>query len=135
MGAAAWQGRLACFDSATGRATWARDLSAAAGIDLDATLIVAPDAQGDVQAFSRGGASVWRQDKLRQRQPSAPLLAGEHVIVGDSLGLVHALSRDDGSLEARLATDGTAIVGAAARWRNVALVQTTGGTLYAVAVD
>ncbi len=134
--AAAWQGRLACFESATGRVTWSRELSVAAGIDLDARMVVAPDAEGDVQAFSRsGGASVWRQDKLRRRQPSAPLLTDAHVVVGDSLGLLHVLSRDDGSLEARLATDGKAMVGAPVRWRNLAIVQTAGGTLYAVAVD
>lgn len=133
--AAAWGGRIGCFDTATGRATWGRELSAAAGIDLGPGLAVAVEAGGEVQAFSRSGASVWRQDKLRRREPSAPLLTGSQVVVGDSLGLVHVLSSDDGSLQARLNTDGTPIVGAPVGWGKLAVAQTTDGKLYAVAVE
>jgi len=133
--AAAWQGRLACLDSATGRALWSRDLAAAAGIDLDRRLVVAVDKTGDVHGVSRTGASVWRQDKLRRRAPSAPLLSSAGVVVGDSLGLLHVLARDDGSLAARLTLDGTPVVGPPVGWRNLAVVQTTGGMLYAVAVE
>jgi outer membrane protein assembly factor BamB len=133
--AAAWRGRIACLDTATGRAAWGRDLAASAGIDLDSRQVVAVDAEGAVQAFSRSGASIWRQDGLKRRQPSAPLLTGSHVVVGDSLGLLHVLSRDDGALQARLATDGSALVGAPVLWRNLAIAQTTDGTLYAVSLD
>jgi outer membrane protein assembly factor BamB len=133
--AAAWQGRVSCFDTASGRAVWSRELSAAAGIDLDPRLVVAVDSAGEVHAFSRSGASMWRQDKLRRRQPSAPLLTPSHVVVGDSLGLLHVLARGDGAMAARLTTDDTAIVGAPVAWRNLAIAQTTGGTLFAVAVE
>jgi len=57
------------------------------------------------------------------------------VVVGDALGLLHVLSRDDGALQARLATDGSALVGAPVLWRDLAIAQTTGGTLYAVSLD
>jgi outer membrane protein assembly factor BamB len=57
------------------------------------------------------------------------------VIVGDSLGLVHLLSRDDGALQARIATDGSAIVGAPVRWGGLVVVQTTGGSLHAISLD
>jgi len=133
--AAAWRGRIACLDTSTGRAAWGRDLAAAAGIDLDSRQVVAVDSEGGVQAFSRSGASIWRQDGLKRRQPSAPLLTGSRVLVGDSLGLLHLMSRDDGALQARLATDGSALVGAPVLWRDLAFVQTAAGTLYAVSVD
>ena len=48
-------------------------------------------------------------DRLRNRQLSAPLLLGRSIVVGDDIGLVHLISRSDGSLLARLATDGSAI--------------------------
>lgn len=133
--AAAWRGRIGCLDTSTGRAAWGRDFAAAAGIDLDSREVVAVDADGGVQAFSRSGASLWRQEGLKRRQPSAPLLTGSHVVVGDSLGLLHVLSRDDGALQARLATDGSPLVGAPVLWRNLAIAQTTGGTLYAISLD
>ncbi|MCM5571931.1 outer membrane protein assembly factor BamB [Burkholderiaceae bacterium FT117] len=133
--AAAWQGRIACLDTSTGRAAWGRDLAAAAGIDLDSRQVVAVDSDGVLHSVSRSGASLWRQDALKRRQPSAPLLAASQVLVGDSLGMLHLLSRDDGALLARSSTDGSPIVGAPARWRNLAIVQTSGGSLQAVALD
>src|SRR5690606_11567780 len=103
--AAAWQGRVTCYDATTGRIGWSRELSAAAGIDLDSGLLVAVDSDGEVHGLSRSGSSMWRQDKLRRRQPSAPLLTGTHAVVGDSQGLLHLLSREDGTLVGRVDTD------------------------------
>ncbi|MBN9425167.1 MAG: PQQ-binding-like beta-propeller repeat protein, partial [Burkholderiales bacterium] len=117
------------------RTAWARDLSSPSGFDLDGRLLVAVDDRGEVHAFSRSGASVWRQDKLRQRTLSAPLLAARQVIVGDGQGLLHALSRDDGALLARASTDGSKIVGTPVAAANLAVVQTTAGALYAVRAD
>jgi outer membrane protein assembly factor BamB len=133
--AAAWQGRIACLDTSTGRAAWGRELAAAAGIDVDSSRLVAVDSKGALHAFSRTGASFWKQEALERRQPSAPLLIENGLVVGDSLGLVHRVSRDDGSLQARLATDGSRIVSAPVRWRNLAFVHTEAGALYALALD
>ncbi len=133
--AVTFQGRLGCFDATSGQARWARDLSSPSGLDLDGNLVVAPDDRGEVQAFSRSGASVWRQDKLRRRGLSAPLLLPRFVLVGDRTGLVHGLARDDGALAARLATDGSAIVAAPVASAGLAVVQTTAGALYALGVD
>jgi len=133
--AVAFQGRVGCFETSSGRARWARDLSSSSGLDLDANLLVVPDERGEVQAFSRSGASVWRQDKLRQRGLSAPLLMPRFVLVGDSTGLVHALVRDDGAIAARLGTDGSAIVAAPVAAGGLAIVQTRAGALFALGVE
>lgn len=133
--AATFQGRVGCFEAASGRALWARDLSSAVGLDLDGRLVVVPDDRGDVHAFSRSGASVWRQDRLRDRTLSAPLLMPGMALVGDRAGLVHGLARDDGALAARVATDGTAIVAAPVAAAGVAVVQTTAGALHGIRID
>jgi outer membrane protein assembly factor BamB len=133
--AAAWQGRVTCYDATTGRIGWSRELAAAAGIDLDSGLLVAVDSEGEVHGLSRSGASMWRQDKLRRRQPSAPLLTGSHVAVGDSQGLLHLLSREDGSLVARVDTDRTAIFATPVGWRDLVVAQTSDGTLFAFQVE
>lgn len=133
--AVAFQGRVGCFETSSGRARWARDLSSSSGLDLDANLLVVPDERGEVQAFSRSGASVWRQDKLRQRGLSAPLLTPRFVLVGDSTGLVHVLARDDGAIAGRLATDGSAIVAAPVAAGGLAVAQTRAGALFALAVE
>jgi outer membrane protein assembly factor BamB len=133
--AVTFQGRVGCFDMASGRTLWARDLSSPTGLDLDGRLLVVPDDRGEVHAFARGGASVWRQDKLRQRTLSAPLLLERRVLLGDNVGLVHGLSRDDGALDARIATDGSSIVAAPVKAGDLAVVQTGAGALYALKVQ
>ena len=111
------------------------ELQAASGIDIGPRQAIAIETGGDVQAFSRSGASLWRQEALRRREPSAPLLSGANVVVGDALGLVHVLSGDDGSLSARVSTDGTPIIGAPVAWGTLAIVQTGGGSLRAISVE
>jgi outer membrane protein assembly factor BamB len=133
--AGSYQGKIACFDAPTGRALWARDVATAGGIDIDARLVTVSDEKGHVQAFSRTGTSVWRQEKLARRSPSAPLSIGPALVVGDVQGYVYLLSRDDGAIGARFTTDGTPVVSPAAVHERTAIVQTTGGTLVAIAVD
>ncbi len=132
--AVSWQGRLGCFDAQTGRVVWARDFSAGAGLATGAGVFVTVDSSGDVHAFSRSGASVWRQEGLRRRQPSTPAVSERHVAVGDSLGLVHLLSAQDGALLARIETDKSAIVNTPLWWRDLIIVQTAKGNLLALKV-
>ena len=51
-------------------------------------------------------------DRLQYRRLTAPLALGRSVVVGDNTGLVHLLSREDGSPLNRLSTDGSAIAAA-----------------------
>jgi hypothetical protein len=46
---------------------------------------------------------------LKFRGVTAPVVAGRSVIVGDNAGIVHLLSRENGSPLNRLVTDGSAI--------------------------
>ncbi|MCD6674536.1 MAG: outer membrane protein assembly factor BamB [Burkholderiaceae bacterium] len=133
--AASFQGRIGCFEAVSGRTLWARELSSPSGFDMDAELVVAPDDRGNVQAFSRRGASVWKQDGLNRRELSAPLLLPRFVVIGDHTGLVHALQREDGRVAARLTTDGSRIVSAPVAAAGLAVVQTSGGGLYAFRID
>lgn len=132
--AAAFQGRVACLDVGTGRTLWSRDLASAAGVAVDERALAVCDEKGHVHLFSRSGSSIWRQEKLAGRGLSAPLLAPAHVLVGDSQGVVHLLRRDDGALLARIDL-GRPLSGAAIRFESIALVQTMGGALHALAFE
>jgi len=135
--AAAFQGRVACFEVARGTLLWARDVSSVAGIGADARYLYVTDDKNAVLALDRAsGASIWRQDKLVDRNVSAPLALGRHVVVGDLEGYVHLLSREDGSFAARIATDGSAI-GAPplALDARSFLVQTRDGGVFAITVQ
>lgn len=133
--ATSFKGKIACFDTATGRAIWSRDIEGSRGLDVDARLVATVDARDHLHAFSRSGSSVWRQDKFAGRVLSAPLSLGPVLVVGDSKGLVHLVSRDDGAVAGRFTTDGTPIDGAPVAAGRMAIVQTNGGTLAAVALE
>lgn len=108
--AAAFQGRVSCFDLGNGSLIWGRDISSAAGLTIDSRYVYVADDKGAVHALDKtSGASIWKQDKLFLRRLTAPLVRRSLVVVGDVQGVVHFLSRDDGSFVARLSTDGSAI--------------------------
>lgn len=133
--AAAFQGRVACFESASGNTLWSRDVSSSAGIDIDNRNLYVTDEKGAVLAFDRNsGASVWKQDKLAQRSVSRPLAVGGYVVVSDYQGYLHLLRREDGAFAARLPTDGGAVRADPQRAGNGLLVQTVKGGLHAVEI-
>ena len=109
--AVAYQGRVGCFDVATGAARWTKDLSSEVGVSVDQRFVFAVDDKGAVSAFNReGGASAWKNDKLGYRRLSTPVSYGRAVAVGDYQGYIHFLSREDGSFLARAATDGSPVI-------------------------
>lgn len=134
--AVSYQGRVGCFDLATGSTRWTRDLSSEVGVAVDQRFVFAPDDKGSLLAFNRdGGASAWKNDKLSYRRLSTPVSYGRTVAVGDYQGMVHFLSREDGSFLARAATDGSAIIGTPLVAGSNLIFQTQNGTVTAIAVE
>ncbi|MCX7156763.1 MAG: outer membrane protein assembly factor BamB [Rhodocyclales bacterium] len=131
--AAAFQGRVACFDSNSGNTIWSRDMSSSAGLDIDSRYVYVSDDKGAVHALdAKSGASIWKQDKLSNRGLSRPLALGNQVAVADYQGVVHLLRREDGAFAARANTDGSAVRAEPVRLGAGLLVQTAKGGLYAL---
>lgn len=134
--AVAFQGRVACFDLGNGNLVWARDMSSAAGLDIDSRFLYVSDDKGAVHALDMAsGASIWKQDKLSLRRLTAPVARRGYVAVADAEGVVHFLSRDDGSFIARLTTDGSPVVSPLQKHGNGVLVQTSKGGIYAIEAE
>jgi outer membrane protein assembly factor BamB len=133
--AAAYQGRVACFEMANGRQIWSRELSSLTGVQVDARYAFVSDDRGSVHELDRSnGRSVWKQDKLAFRQLSIPAPLGNVVAVGDLEGYVHFLSRDSGAFVARYSSGGGAVRAAPLALPSSLLVQTQDGTLVALAL-
>jgi len=131
--AVAFQGRVSCFDLGNGNLIWSRDISSAAGLSIDSRHVYVADDKGAVHALDKAsGASLWKQDKLFLRRLTAPQPLGNWVVVADVQGVVHFLSRDDGSFVARLPTDGSAVRAPLQRLGNHLVVQTTNGRVLAI---
>lgn len=135
--AAAFQGRVACFDRVSGNSVWVRDFSSLGGVDMDERFVFAADDQGTVAAFDKNrGINPWKQDKLRDRKLSNPVAVAEkYVAVGDYQGQVHLINTEDGAFAARAATDGSAIRGAMLRLKSGLVAQTANGGVYALKIQ
>lgn len=134
--AVSYQGKVGCLDLSTGVARWTKPASSDVGVGVDQRFVFVSDEKGAVQAFAReGGASVWKNDKLAYRRLSAPVSYGRFVAVGDLEGYVHFLSREDGTVLGRIATDGSAIKSAPLLAGPNVIFQTQNGTVAAVAVE
>jgi outer membrane protein assembly factor BamB len=132
--AVAFQGRVACFDMGQGGALmWARDVSSAAGLALDARFLYVTDARGAVHALDRSsGASLWKQDRLLNRQVSGPAVKGDVVAVADGEGYLHLLSREDGGFVGRQKLDGSPVRAPVTTLGGAFLIQTSGGSVSAI---
>jgi outer membrane protein assembly factor BamB len=103
--AAAYLGRVACFDITRGTLLWSRDFGSLGGIAIDNRYLYITDDKGAIQALDKAtGASVWKQDKLAQRYPGGPVVVGDYLGVVDAEGYLYLLDRNDGNLVGRAAT-------------------------------
>lgn len=130
--ASSYQGRLACFDAASGRPLWTRDVPSSTGVAMDSGIVAVTDSEDQVHAFSQTGSSLWRNQQFKLRDLSSPLITDDGVIVADGNGLVHALDRDDGAAIARASTDGSAIVSVPLKVGSMIVLQTSAGGVYAL---
>lgn len=134
--AVAYQGRVACFDALSGSPRWGAPFSSDVGVAVDERYVYAADEHGTVQALSRsGGGSLWRNNKLANRRLSTPIAFNRAVAVGDYQGYVHFMSKDDGTLVARVQTDGSAIMAAPVSVGSNLVFQTQSGTVVALAAE
>lgn len=134
--ARAFQAAVGCVDTARGALLWTRSSHGARGIDGDAQALFGAQSNGTVQAFKRAdGAPLWSYEALRYRTLTAPLLLGRSVVIGDDSGLVHLLSREDGTPLNRLATDGSGVAATPVVADKTLVVVTRQGSVYGFRPD
>jgi outer membrane protein assembly factor BamB len=97
-----YNGDLAAVDLDSGDILWRRQLSSHAGIAADEAELFVTDSEDRVWAADpAGGAGRWRQERLKNRQLTAPALVGNRIVVGDRDGWLHLIAQDDGRLVGR----------------------------------
>jgi outer membrane protein assembly factor BamB len=129
--AVTFQGQIGCFDANSGRALWGKAFSSTSGLAQDDRTVVAADDWSVVSAFDANTGSVlWKNDTLKNRDLSVPFLLGRAAVLGDYQGYVHFLSAADGTLVARVKTDGSAISAAPVLAGETLVVQTRDGGLF-----
>lgn len=129
--ARAFQAAVGCVDASRGTVLWSKPANGAEGVHGDERLLFGSESDGKLVAWRRAdGERAWVTDRLQFRGLTAPLVLGRSVVVGDSTGLVHLLSREDGSPLNRLATDGSGIAAAPAVAGDTLVVVTRAGGIF-----
>ncbi len=100
--AAGFQGRTAMLALDSGQIWWAHDMSSYRGLSVDAQSVYISQSDGIVVALrERDGSELWRNDKLKRRGLTEPVLTSTAVVVADYQGYVHWLDKATGELVAR----------------------------------
>ena len=134
--ARAFQASVGCVDVGQARVMWTVQAKGSVGIGSNSEQVFGSESNGTVQAWSRrDGAKQWSTGRLQLRQLTAPLALGRSVVVGDSTGLVHLLSKDDGSPLNRLSTDSSGIAAAPVVVADTLVVVTRNGGVYGFRPD
>ena len=106
----AFQAAVGCVNASTGAIAWTKPASGSEGLHGDDRFVYGSESDGKIIAWQRtDGEQAWVSERLKFRGLTAPLAVGRSVAIGDSTGLLHLLSREDGSPMNRISTDGSAI--------------------------
>ncbi len=129
--ARAFQTAVGCVDTVRGTVLWTKPAAGSEGVHGDGQFVFGTESDGKVIAWRRGdGERAWTSERLKYRGLTAPLAIGRSVAVGDAQGFLHLLSKQDGTLLGRVATDGSAIVAAPVMVGNTLVVVTHNGGVF-----
>ena len=134
--ARSFQTAVSCVDATQGRTLWSRPSNGHQGLDGDAQTVVGIDSDSKIVVWNReNGQPLWNSDAMRFRGLSAPLVSGKSIILGDDSGLLHRLSLEDGQVQNRTVTDGSAIAVRPVSVAGVVIVVTRNGGVYGYRLD
>jgi outer membrane protein assembly factor BamB len=122
---------IGCVNAARGSLIWRKTVSGSAGLHGDDKYVFGVEGDGTLTALRRGdGEKGWTTDALRFRRPGSPMVAGRSVVLGDSQGYLHFLSREDGATLARVTTDNSGILLAPLMSGTTLIAVTRNGGIY-----
>src|SRR5271169_1838390 len=100
--AVGFQGRTAMLALDSGQIWWAHDMSSERGLSVDDDNLYVTESDGTVVAMrQRDGSEIWRNEKLKRRGLSAPIVTSAAVAIADFQGYLHWLDKSTGVLVAR----------------------------------
>ncbi len=130
--AAGFQGRTAMLALDSGQIWWAHDMSSYRGLVADDDNLYVTQSDGIVVALrQRDGSELWRNQKLKLRRLSTPVLTSTAVAVADFQGYLHWLDKTTGELVARERIAKERVTNAPIAVGDTVIVLTDGGKLAA----
>ncbi|CAN7501233.1 outer membrane protein assembly factor BamB [Variovorax sp. LjRoot290] len=129
--ARAYYASVGCVDTSRGALLWSKPATGADGVSGDDRFVYGTEENGNVVAWRRAdGERAWQIESFKYRTLTAPLAVGRSLVIGDSTGLVHLISREDGAPLNRLTPDGSAIAATPVLSGNTVVVVTRNGGVF-----
>src|SRR5450631_708496 len=130
--AAGFQGRTAMLALDSGQVWWSHDMSSYRGLAVDADNLYVTQSDGIVVALrQRDGSELWRNQKLKLRRLSTPVLTSTAVAIADFQGYMHWLDKTTGELVARVRIAKERVTNSPVAIDDTIVVLTDGGKLAA----
>jgi outer membrane protein assembly factor BamB len=104
--------KVMAISTQNGQPLWTHDVGGWSGVALTPAAVLLTDRTGNIWALDRStGNSLWKQDLLKNRQLTTPVVMGDYGVVGDLEGYLHWFKLDTGDIVGRIRVEGAAIRG------------------------
>lgn len=101
-----YNGQLIAIDLRTANPMWKRNYSSATDMTTDGSRLFVITEKDHVAAVdARSGTELWSNSSLEYRQLTAPVVMGNYLVVGDTLGYLHWIDRSTGDFVAQQYVD------------------------------
>jgi len=130
--ARSFQAAVGCVNAERGTLLWSKNVGGTDAVAADDQTVFGADASDRITAWKVANGEVnWTTDKLLYRTLSGPAATAKSVVFGDQDGTVHWLTKDTGTAQLRMPTDGSAVIAQPAVIGSTMLVVTRKGGLFA----
>ena len=117
----------------SGDIIWVTDAPIYAGMAADDNAVFVSEADGTVMALSRfTGREIWKKENLLYRNPTAPVIMDDSIVIGDLEGYLHWLDKTSGEIQERINIGKSKISSAPLVLNNSIYVLTDSGDLVSV---
>ena len=128
-----YQGALGAMALESGDIIWVTEASIYAGIAADDNAVFVSEADGTVMALSRfTGREIWKKENLLYRNPTAPVIMDDSIVIGDLEGYLHWIDKTSGEIQERINIGRSKISNAPLVLNNSIYVLTDSGDLVSV---
>jgi outer membrane protein assembly factor BamB len=128
-----YQGALGAMALESGDIIWVTEASIYAGMAADDNAVFVSEADGTVTALSRfTGREIWKKENLLYRNPTAPVIMDDSIVIGDLEGYLHWLDKTSGEIQERINIGKSKISSAPLVLNNSIYVLTDSGDLVSV---
>ena len=132
---ASYQGYVGALTLENGQFVWSKPASTYRNLSIDDNALYMTDSNDVLWAFDRASGQVkWKQDSLKARGLSEPVLMGNRLVVGDKTGYLHLLSTQSGEIISRTQLSGAIDIAPTVSGNHV-YVMTANGKLNCLSVS